>query len=198
MTPLAHITVWSVGVAGPRCVPRSGQRYVIVPQRDRDANAWAVWRETDTGHADLVDGHVSVELNAGDSHSPDVAAEQADVLRLGGPECAERVEPVARAAALVDRALARYPGCLVAIAPEAAGGCVAGTRDGTRVVAVPVAGSLPRLMTGHERAGFASFLHSQLVLGQCWTAESGPVVHAIQSDQSAHAPLWVRVDSRSR
>jgi hypothetical protein len=198
-----NVTVWQVG-AGLRCVPRCQQRYVVASDQG-DADAWAVWRETGSGGAELVDSHVGMELTTGDNVNAKAekaaradGAEAADVLRLGSPE---RPGTVGRAAALVDRALIRYPGCLVALVPEAkAGGCVAGTRNGTRVLAVPVAGS-PRLMTGPECAGFASFLHSQLVVGQGWTAERGSVVLAIQPVRTTtgrRAPLWIRMVSLTR
>jgi hypothetical protein len=154
------------------------------------------WRHTRPGQrqrpvSELVDAHVRVDLGAASDPST-VWAERADVLCVGAPQPAER------AAASVDRLLSRFPGCLVALVPDTAGSCVAGARDGTRVVAAPVADAradadagAPRGVTRRERAALASFLHGLLVLGRQW-GEPGCVI-LINSGCEIRKPLRLRV-----
>lgn len=193
------VTVWRVG-AGLRCVPRAEGRYVVAPAGD-GSGSWRVWlaERAGDGRPALVDSHVSLEVPGPGAPLPE-AAERADVLLARQGVAASETaasETAASETAWLGAVLARCPGCLVALAPDASsGGCVAGARDGRRVVAAPVAGA--RRLTGVERAGLASFLHGQLVLGRPWPTDggSGSVIHSVQGADAA-APLWLRVRALS-
>ncbi|BBA97089.1 hypothetical protein RVR_2666 [Actinacidiphila reveromycinica] len=108
------------------------------------------------GPGEIVDEHVNARLAPGSPWS-----DRADVLML---DCAHRPALAARAA---DGVLARFPGCLVAVACTADGGCVAAARGGARVRVTPAAGERPA--TAEELAVAASCLHAELVLGGSWT-----------------------------
>lgn len=110
------------------------------------------------GGSDPTDVHLSVGLG-GPRDSPLSAA--GDVVGL------QRPEQTGRAVQWVSRILSQFPGCLVTAARDTTGGCVAGARNGARIVAFPDRAP-GRILTRTELWGMASFLHSQLVLGQPW------------------------------
>lgn len=182
------VAVWRAG-AGLYRQPRCERQYVVVPP-DHRGTLWRVWLAGHAGRGGFVDGHTSVALPAATAEGTE-EAERADVLRPTAPAAPAEAASPADAVAVVDRTLDRYPGCLVALAPTAGGGCVAAARDGTRVAATPVAGPGRPAMTGAERAGLASFLHAQLVLGLPWAPRGA--FHALRCGGAGSPQRWLRL-----
>lgn len=115
-----------------------------------------------------VDEHLRVRLDARGGRA---WRECADVLVHHDPSSVESADLLTRGL------LRRYPGCLLAVARLAEGGCLALDRSGRRVLA-----NGPELTTA-ELDGLSSFLHLRVLLG----AQSG-------SGNSSR----VRIRSRSR
>ncbi|RKN45629.1 hypothetical protein [Streptomyces hoynatensis] len=104
-------------------------------------------------------GRLDAHLRAYPDAPPEAGwAEFADVLVASAPLGAQAAE---RRLTFLFR---RYPGCLVAASTLAEGGCLVGTRDGSRLWAAPEG---PAAHADRAAgAALASLLHGWLVLGR--------------------------------